>query len=70
MTIHYSSETDSLMVSFREGPAVGGNSEIQDGIFLMHDQEGRVMGFEFMGNASKFVDVKNFHIVNEPTKVA
>ena len=48
MKVYYSKETDSMIVSFKYEVADGGNSELHDGVFLMHNQSGAIIGFEFI----------------------
>ncbi|MBV6494019.1 MAG: hypothetical protein LDLANPLL_02045 [Turneriella sp.] len=70
MKVYYTPETDSMMISFKDAPASEGNSEIRDGVFLMHGDGGEIVGIEFMGNASKHVDVDSFQYIQPREKVA
>jgi uncharacterized protein YuzE len=57
MKIQYFSDSDALMIEFREGAEYDESEEIFDGFVIDFDKSGRPMGIDIYCDASKFIDV-------------
>jgi len=58
MTYHYDADSDSLLVTFREGAEYDESEEIYPGFVIDFDKSGRPMGLDIYMNASSFFDVQ------------
>lgn len=58
MTYHYDADTDSLLVTFREGAEYDESEEIFPGFVVDFDKSGKPMGLDVYMNASSFFDVE------------
>ena len=64
MKLHYDQETDSLYIDLNVRPSVD-SREIQDGLVIDFDAEGRVVGIDIQ-HASKIMDLATLETESLP----
>lgn len=64
MKLHYDQETDSLYIDLNVRPSVD-SREIQDGLVIDFDAEGRVVGIDIQ-HASKILDLATLETESLP----
>jgi uncharacterized protein YuzE len=67
MKIEYSKEADAIYVYFKEA-YVSSSKEVEDGVIIDFDREGRLIGIEVLDVSQRFSlsDIVNVNIENLP----